>query len=125
MYFDGGCRPNPGEMNGSVIFSGDVEDTVVESFGHGTNNLAEWCAVVYGLRLALQHGITDLVVVGDSQLVINQLNGVYKVKCLTLQGFYNDAREMLCYFNSIEFNHVLRDSNKAGIYLEKNWNNNA
>lgn len=122
MYFDGGCRPNPGKMKIAVIFLGSYElHTIEELPDQGTNNLAEWIAFVSGLQAAVNVGIDELEVYGDSQLVVNQFKGDYRVKKEELKPLYEKAIELAKNFKSLSITHVPRGTNIAGIYLEENY----
>jgi len=115
LYFDGCSKGNPGPAGaGAVIYENDIE-----SWGScyyigrkKTNNEAEYSALIFGLESAIKHNILNLSVYGDSLLVINQINKIYKVKQSNLCELYEKVIELKKHFNYIEFNHVVRKNNK-------------
>ncbi len=81
--------------------------------GHGTNNEAEYQGLILGLRAARNAGASDVVIRGDSQLVIRQMEGRYKVKAANLQAYAEEARALLRTFDAHRFEWVRRDANAA------------
>ena len=117
FWFDGGARPNPGEMEIAVV----VEDpwTVYrQRIGHGTNNLAEWTAFIWGLEIAANAGATRVQIEGDSALVVNQANGLWKVSNPSLRSFHEDFTRLKSSFVSLDIRWIGRDRNPAGLVLE-------
>jgi hypothetical protein len=94
LFFDGACRGNPGPMAiGAVLLeNGKKVKELSENIGRGTNNIAEWNALIGGLKLALAHGCRELEVKGDSQLVIRQISGKYRLKVRILYRFLMKRR---------------------------------
>jgi len=82
-----------------------------KKIGRGTNNIAEWCALIEGLKLALSHGCRELEVRGDSQLVIRQISGQYRVKSENLIPLFNEARKLCENFEKLSFKWVEREEN--------------
>ncbi len=120
MFFDGCSKSNPGEAGiGAVIYNNSLEEIAVVSKGIGihSNNEAEYMALIEGLQTLLHRGIRNVLVFGDSQLVINQVTKVYKVKSENLIPLYNQAQELIKQFNYIEFKHILRSKNKRADQL--------
>lgn len=119
LYFDGGCKPNPGMCEiGVVIPSIDLKHH--ELIGYGTNNQAEWAALIFGLTIAKEKGITILTVIGDSRNVIMQASGRWTMKTTSvLYDFWIEHNKIAQNFERIKYVHVLRDKNLAGRYLEK------
>lgn len=115
LFADGGSRGNPGPAaSGAVIFAGDSEFARVGKFiGNDTNNVAEYTAIIIGLKLALEKGISDIKVYLDSQLAVRQLNGEYKIKAEHIKPLASEVMNMARKFNSIEFHHIKRDLNKV------------
>ena len=105
MFFDGACRGNPGPMGiGALLLeNGKKIKEISKSIGKGTNNIAEWSALIEGLKLAKAHGCRDLEVRGDSQLVIRQITGRYMVKSENLIPLYNEAKKLCRNFEKINF----------------------
>jgi ribonuclease HI len=125
MYFDGCSKGNPGPGGaGAVIYAkegegeGEKEEekemvALTEWVGvNVTNNYAEYSGLRAGLRSALELGIKELVVCGDSLLVVKQISGQYKVKSPNLLQIYEECKELSKCFEQIEFRHVYRDNNK-------------
>ena len=114
LNFDGCSKGNPGYAGiGIVIYKNGEEIHSASKFiGIKTNNQSEYAAVIFGLEEALRLNIPQISILGDSLLVINQINGVYKVKTEHLIELYQTAIELKDRFQYIEFNHVLRDQNK-------------
>jgi ribonuclease HI len=114
LHSDGACRGNPGIGGaGAVII--DAEGNTVwqgkEYLGHCTNNIAEYKALILGLKGALAEGYKNLEVLIDSELLAKQINGSYRVKNENLKILMQDVRKLLASFDSIEVNHVLRCHN--------------
>jgi ribonuclease HI len=114
MNFDGCSKGNPGLAGiGAVIYKDKEEIWCGSKFiGVKTNNYSEYSALIFGLQQAIQMGIEHLNVLGDSLLVINQVNGVYKVKADDLRELHEEAVNLKKQFKYIEFNHVYRENNK-------------
>ena len=79
--------------------------------GRATNNEAEYRALVEGLKMALEHGARRLAHLSDSQLLVRQLEGSYKVKAVELQRFFSEARGMIQSFASFSTSHIPREEN--------------
>lgn len=114
-YSDGGARGNPGPAAiGSVVYS--ENDTVLfqigEYIGETTNNQAEYKALIRAMKEALSLGATKLTCYLDSELVVKQLQGKYKVREEGLKALATEALGMFKNFESIEFVHVRREKNK-------------
>ena len=84
---------------------------VAEGLGETTNNVAEYTAVIRGLERAIELGATDVLLRSDSQLLINQLTGRYRVKTPHLQPLHRRVRELGARFEAIEYEHVRRERN--------------
>lgn len=114
MNFDGCSKGNPGFAGiGAVIYKNEEEIWSGSKFiGVKTNNFSEYSALIFGLKQAIQMGIEHLCVLGDSLLVINQVNGVYKVKSEDLKELYEEVNQLKKQFKIVEFNHVYREKNK-------------
>jgi len=115
LYFDGCCKGNPGPAGaGFVLYQGSREIVSKSEFigDNETNNVAEYHALVIGLKKALSYGVRRLTVYGDSLLVIKQVTGKYKVNSHNLKQYYDYAIELAKQFETIRFEHVLREKNK-------------
>lgn len=112
---DGGSRGNPGpSAYGYVIKSkeGDMLFEGGEYLGITTNNQAEYRAVLAALRKALEMGAEVLHFKLDSQLIVNQMSGVYRIKNAELKTIYDEIRILESKFKSVTFTHVRREFNK-------------
>jgi ribonuclease HI len=114
LNFDGCSKGNPGLAGiGAVIYKDKQEIWCGSKFiGVKTNNYSEYSALIFGLKQAIQMEIDHLNVLGDSLLVINQVNGVYKVKSDDLRELHEEVINLRKHFKYIEFNHVYRENNK-------------
>ena len=120
LHTDGASFGNPGPSGIGVVLetpNGNVEYS--EDIGYGTNNRAEYMALIAGLRLALDHGVDTLHVRADSQLVVRQVTGEYKIKNKDLQQLAIKARSLIDRFESVKFEHVLRHHNERADALSK------
>lgn len=112
IHFDGGARPNPGE--GAIGYTIKMDDQNVEeskSIGQTTNNQAEYKALIGSLEEALERGVARVVVRGDSELVVKQINGEYSVNSEELRPLYEKVQRMASEFDSFEIRHVARGKN--------------
>lgn len=120
LYFDGCSKGNPGHAGiGAVIYKKGVEYwTDCKYIGNKrTNNEAEYSALIFGLKYAIDLGIKRLSVCGDSLLIVNQVNKIYKVKNPNLVDMYNEVIKLKTHFDYIDFNHVYRKDNKRADQL--------
>ena len=111
---DGGARGNPGPAAvGVVVRDGDGEilEERGERIGTATNNVAEYRALLLGIERALELGATELELIGDSELIVRQVKGEYKVKDATLRGLHAQVREALAPFERWSIRHVRREEN--------------
>jgi ribonuclease HI len=114
-YSDGGSRGNPGEAACAVILfdnSGSELLRRAKRLGKATNNQAEYEGVIYALELAGQLGTKKLEIKSDSELVVRQLEGTYKVKNLGLKPYYARANSLVDDFRSVSVTHIPRKENK-------------
>jgi ribonuclease HI len=113
LFFDGACRGNPGPMAIGVVLMKDGKKLgeLSKRLGIGTNNIAEWSALIEGLKLATAHGCRELEVRGDSQLVIKQISGQYRVKSDKLIPLFNEAKKRCDNFEKIDFKWIKREDN--------------
>jgi ribonuclease HI len=115
LQFDGSAEPNPGKASGGAIIYSQNKDILYETGEYiefATNNVAEYTGLIIGLRLALEKGFTKLLVEGDSQLVIFQIQGKWKVKNENIQKYYKEARNLVSQFEFIALRHIQRGLNK-------------
>jgi ribonuclease HI len=115
MYFDGCSKGNPGFAGaGAVIYKNKQEIFAQASFvgKRETNNVAEYAGLIIGLNEASKRNIKSLTVKGDSQLVIKQMKGEYKVKSSNMLALYNEAKKYENLFDEINYIHIYREYNK-------------
>lgn len=113
IYFDGGCRPNPGPIETAVVIRGVAD--IRHDAGHGDNEDAEWQALLDALERATARGLSDIVVMGDSLSVIRQASGVQAGR----QAWLDRFRIAAAGFDRLRLRHVGRKRNLAGIALEQ------
>jgi ribonuclease HI len=114
-YVDGGARGNPGPAGfGAYITDaqGKVLAELSEYLGHKTNNFAEYSGLLAALDFAVKHGHRGLQVVSDSELMVKQMNGIYKVRSPELKELYERARALTRKLEYFRISHVLRAKNK-------------
>jgi ribonuclease HI len=110
---DGGARGNPGPAAIGVVVRDDsgVLEEVGETIGEATNNVAEYRALLRGIQLAAERGANELELIGDSELVVRQVEGRYKVKNAGMKELHEEAKRALRSFDSWTIRHVRRESN--------------
>jgi ribonuclease HI len=115
LHCDGAARGNPGPAAiGAVLFApGRVEPVaaVSERIGRATNNEAEYRALIAGLRAALEAGVVRLLVRLDSELLVRQMDGSYRVKAPGLKPLHREAVGLVGRFSSVAFEQVPRERN--------------
>jgi ribonuclease HI len=117
VYADGGARGNPGPAAiGAVILDPATEPparlaTISERIGVATNNVAEWRAIIAALEAAREFPARVIEIRADSQLVVRQLEGRYRVKQAHLKPLHEQARALLGGYDDVRFVHVPRDDN--------------
>jgi len=111
---DGGARGNPGPAAIGVVVrdaGGEVLEKLGERIGVATNNVAEYRALLRGIELAGEHGASELELVGDSELVVRQVEGRYKVKNAGMKELHEEVKRALRGFDSWSIRHVRRAEN--------------
>ena len=114
VHVDGGARGNPGPAAIAAVVSkpdGEVLEERHETIGPATNNVAEYRALLLGVERAAELGARDVELVGDSELVVRQVRGEYKVKDSALRKLNERVREGLDQFDSWKITHVRREDN--------------
>lgn len=114
MHIDGAARGNPGPAAYAVVLARPGGPVVEEAapIGTATNNVAEYTALVQGLTLAAKLGVKELAVFSDSELLVKQMNGEYRVKHPDLLGLYQEAKRLIARFERVTLSHVRREQNK-------------
>jgi len=114
-HSDGGARGNPGPAGYGVVIkdeSGRKVGALSEYLGHQTNNFAEYQGLIAALEYALQHGPKALKVISDSELLVRQIKGIYKVKNAALQDLHARAKELIAQLDWFSIGHALREHNQ-------------
>jgi ribonuclease HI len=115
LFTDGGARGNPGPAAYGYVLEaedGTVLDARGEKIGIATNNVAEYSALIAGLEAALERGVTELEVVSDSELVVKQMRGEYKVKNEALRELSQDAASLARQLGKVVYTAVRREHNE-------------
>ena len=115
LWTDGGARGNPGPAAYAYVLEagdGTVLDARGEAIGHATNNVAEYSALVAGLRRAAELGVTVLELRSDSELMVKQMRGEYRVKNKDLQQLFLDASRAARAVGAVTYTHVRREHNE-------------
>jgi ribonuclease HI len=131
-HIDGGARGNPGPAGYGVVITDQAGRKVAalnEYLGHQTNNYAEYSGLLAALDYALKHGHKALKVVADSELLVKQIRGEYKVKSPSLLELYQRARKMIGQLEWFSIQHVLRGGNQeadrlANLAMDKGMGRN-
>jgi len=115
IQFDGGSRGNPGPAGIGIVIRA-ADDTPILTLGRfigkATNNVAEYRALITGLEEALKLGAKKIYIRGDSELIIKQLKGVYRVKHPDMKTLYDEAMNLLSEFDEYKIDHNLRHKNE-------------
>ncbi len=120
---DGGARGNPGPAGYGVVIEDEVGRPVAELseyLGRQTNNYAEYSGLLAALSYAIKHGFKALKVVSDSELMVKQINGEYRVNNPTLKELNAQAMKLIDQLDYFEIRHVLREKNKEADRLANN-----
>jgi ribonuclease HI len=114
-YIDGGARGNPGPAGYGVRIEtedGTLLEELYAPLGIATNNIAEYNGLLAALRWAVERGQQDVHVRSDSELLVKQMRGEYKVKNPGLQALYVHARLLVAQLGTVHFEHVRREMNQ-------------
>ncbi len=114
-HSDGGARGNPGPAGYGVVIQDESGCTVAalsEYLGHQTNNFAEYQGLIAALEYAIRQGPKALKVISDSELLVRQIKGIYKVKNATLQDLHGRAKELIAKLDWFSIGHALRAQNQ-------------
>ena len=114
IFIDGACSGNPGKAGIGVVINhqGETIKEVSKAIGDATNNIAEYSALVCALQEALVMKARELQIFTDSELMVRQVTGVYKVKNEKLKVLFDQVRCLMGGFDRVDINHVRREKNK-------------
>lgn len=114
MYTDGASRNNPGEAGAGVYILQDNKPVkeIARYLGTTTNNIAEYTAAILGLEYAVQQGATKVNLFADSELLVKQLNGEYKVKNEGLKPLHAKAKDLIGKIGDVSVKYIRREMNK-------------
>ena len=114
-HSDGGARGNPGPAGYGVVIEDESGRNVAELseyLGHQTNNFAEYQGLIAALEYAVEHGPKALKLISDSELLVRQIKGIYKVKNATLKDLHTRAKELIAQLDWFSIGHALREHNQ-------------
>jgi len=114
-HCDGGARGNPGPAGYGVVIKNEKGEKVAalsEYLGHQTNNFAEYQGLIAALEYAVEHSPKALKVISDSELLVRQIKGIYKVKNPTLRDLHARAKELIAQLEWFSIGHALREHNQ-------------
>ena len=115
IFFDGGCRPNPGRIEVAAVARGIAH--IRDDLGQGSNTEAEWLALIHALELALVLGERDFELIGDATSVIDQANGLAKCRSEALRAHLERFRALALLCPPARVRWIGRAQNLAGIVL--------
>jgi ribonuclease HI len=114
-HSDGGARGNPGPAGYGVVIQDEAGNKLAalsQYLGHQTNNVAEYQGLIAALEYALQHRHKALKVISDSELLVRQIKGIYKVKNAALKDLHARAKELIAQLDWFNIDHALREHNR-------------
>jgi ribonuclease HI len=115
LFTDGASKGNPGQAGAGWVLVNPADETVLKEgkyLGEATNNEAEYQALILGLKKSLHSGVKEIVVHMDSELLVRQLKGIYKVRNPRMAVFYREVNDLLPKFEKYEIIHVPREQNR-------------
>jgi ribonuclease HI len=116
IYTDGAAQGNPGPGAIGVVIkdeNGPILEKISQRLGVTTNNQAEYQAIIIGLGKAISLGVKNVAVKSDSELVVKQLNGQYKIKNVVLRQLYQKVVQLTGSLESFSISYIPREQNKA------------
>ncbi len=115
IFTDGGAEPNPGKAGIGIVIKdeqGKVIDSISRAIGRATNNQAEYRAIIVALEKAVKLGAKSVSIRSDSELVVRQLNGRYRVKNAELKPLYLKVKQLQDRLQSFDIVHIPREQNR-------------
>lgn len=116
LQFDGGANPNPGPCAGAFVVSKIDSNEVLFEGGtfidHGTNNVGEYMGLLGGLRICRENHLDNILIQGDSKLVVYQVTNKWKINYDHIRKLYQEIQDVLKHFSSVSIRHVYREENK-------------
>lgn len=115
LFTDGASKGNPGPAGAGWILVNDLDSVPLKDskyLGEATNNEAEYQALILGLKNALSHGVQAIRIHMDSELLVRQINGVYRVKNPRLKVFFHQVQDLLRQFHQYAIMHIPREQNR-------------
>jgi ribonuclease HI len=114
IYSDGASRNNPGEAGAGIYIleGGKERHRIARYLGQTTNNIAEYTAAILGLEYAVEAGASKVGLLADSELLVKQLNGQYRVKNEGLKPLYQKVKELIAKIGNVEVQYIPRALNK-------------
>lgn len=115
IHIDGASRGNPGEAGFGIHVEDEAGDSVAELYGYlgqATNNVAEYQALIHALRYALGKGARRIKLFSDSELIVRQVAGAYKVKHPAMRALHGEAMALIARFEQAALSHVPRERNR-------------
>jgi len=123
VYIDGGSRGNPGDAAIGVVVYNDKGEEIYrfgEKIDAKTNNVAEYSALIRALEhlvKMISNPDEKILIYSDSELLVKQINGIYKVKNKKLKTLYDKAKGLLKNFKNIEIKHIVREKNTVSDWI--------
>src|SRR6266481_4967546 len=114
-HSDGGARGNPGPAGYGVVIQDEAGRRVAELseyLGHQTNNFAEYQGLIAALEYAVEHGPKAIKLISDSELLVRQIKGIYKVKNATLKDLHTRAKELIAQLDWFSIGDAFREHNQ-------------
>ena len=128
IHTDGASRGNPGPAAFAFVMRPPEGEPGEQAgpLGSATNNFAEYTALIRALAAANEHGHREVVIFSDSELMVKQLNGIYRVKNEQIKPLFEEAKSLIDRLSSVEIKHVRREANKradelCNLVLDGKW----
>lgn len=111
IYIDGASRGNPGDSGIGILFKNQEQNNFKKYIGIGTNNNAEYTALITALEIAIGLKLLRIRIFTDSMLVANQINGSWKVKDADIRVLFSNAKKLIENFEEFSITHIRRELN--------------